>query len=184
MLEARSGGAPASTLSRGYMIGLLTAGFGLNLFDRQIINVLAEAIKHDLHLADWQIGALTGLSFALLYSVAALPIARLADRSNRIRVIGLAILAWSIFTAACGMAASFAQLLALRVGVGIGEAGCAPPAQSLISDAFPPSQRSGALGIFGLGSPVGAALGLAIGGLLRSLWVGAGHWFWRERRES
>ncbi len=163
-------GAPrdmkSGALYRGYAIGLLTASYGLNLFDRQIINVLAEAIKHDLRLADWQLGAVTGLSFALLYSVAAIPIARHADRGNRVRIIGLAILTWSVFTASCGAAASFVQLLLSRIGVGIGEAGCSPPAQSLISDISPATRRSGALGTFGLGSPVGAALGLAVGGLL------------------
>lgn len=157
---------PVSSGYRSYLMVLLTAAFALNLLDRQIINVLAEPIKRDLHLADWQLGALTGLSFALLHSVAALPIARLADRSDRVRIIGLAILAWSIFTAACGAAGSFVQLLLLRVGVGIGEAGCQPPSQSLIVDHYPPERRSGALGKFGFGKPVGAAIGLAAGGLL------------------
>lgn len=160
------GTQPPSARYRNYMIVLLTVGFGLNLLDRQVINVLAEAIKHDLQLADWQLGALTGLSFALLYSVVALPIARVADRGNRVRIIGLAILGWSVFTACCGMAANFIQLLTFRVGVGVGEAGCSPPSQSLIADVYRPSQRSGALGIFGAGSPVGAAVGLAAGGLL------------------
>src|SRR3546814_9179671 len=76
--------------SARWMIGLLTVGYALNLLDRQIINILGELIKRDLHLADWQLGALSGISFALLYSVAALPIARLADRSNRVRIIGTA----------------------------------------------------------------------------------------------
>ncbi|WP_296450082.1 MFS transporter [Phenylobacterium sp.] len=149
-----------------YMMVLLTSAFALNLLDRQILNVLAEPIKRDLQLADWQLGALTGLSFALLHSVAALPIARLADRSDRVKIIGVAILAWSAFTAACGVAGNFVQLLLLRVGVGVGEAGCQPPSQSLIVDHYPPEKRSGALGKFGLGKPVGAAIGLAAGGLL------------------
>ncbi|MCW5760061.1 MAG: MFS transporter, partial [Phenylobacterium sp.] len=121
-----------------YMMVLLTSAFALNLLDRQILNVLAEPIKRDLQLADWQLGALTGLSFALLHSVAALPIARLADRSDRVKIIGVAILAWSAFTAACGVAGNFVQLLLLRVGVGVGEAGCQPPSQSLIVDHYPP----------------------------------------------
>lgn len=156
----------ASKAYSAYLMVLLTSAFALNLLDRQIINVLAEPIKRDLALADWQLGALTGLSFALLHSVAALPIARLADRSDRVRIIGIAILAWSLFTAACGLAVNFVQLLLLRVGVGIGEAGCQPPSQSLIVDHYPPEKRSGALGKFGLGKPVGAAIGLAAGGLL------------------
>jgi len=151
---------------RSYLMVLLTVAFALNFLDRQIINVLAEPIKHDLHLMDWQLGTITGLSFALLYSVAALPIARLADRGDRVRIVGLSILAWSLFTAATGAAGGFIQLLLLRVGVGVGEAGCQPPAQSLIVDYYPPQRQSGALGIFGLGKPVGAAIGLAAGGLL------------------
>jgi MFS family permease len=148
-------------------VTLLTAGFALNLLDRQIINILAEPIKRDLGLRDWQLGALSGLSFALLYSVAALPIARFADRANRVTVIGAAILAWSLFTAACGMAGSFIQLL--RIGVGIGEAGGAPPSQSLIADSYPPERRAGALAIFALGSPIGASVGLIGGGMLAGL---------------
>jgi len=151
---------------RSYLMVLLTVAFALNFLDRQIINVLAEPIKRDLHLMDWQLGTITGLSFALLYSVAALPIARLADRGDRVRIVGLSILAWSLFTAATGAAGGFIQLLLLRVGVGVGEAGCQPPAQSLIVDYYPPQKQSGALGIFGLGKPVGAAIGLAAGGLL------------------
>ena len=160
------GPVPASGAYRAYLMVLLTTAYGLNLLDRQVINVLAEPIKRDLGLADWQLGALTGLSFALLYSLAALPIARLADRGDRVRIIGAAILIWSAFTAACGAAASFVQLLALRVGVGVGEAGCAPPSQSLIADYYPPERRAGALGNFALGSPVGASIGLAAGGVL------------------
>lgn len=151
------------------MLGLLTTGYGLNLLDRQIINILSEPIKRDLGLADWQLGALSGLSFALLYSVAALPIARYADRSNRVRVVGLAILTWSFFTAATAMAGSFVQMLLFRLGVGVGEAGGAPPSQSLIADRFPPNRRSGALAVFALGAPVGAAIGLIGGGLLEGV---------------
>ena len=151
------------------MLGLLTTGYGLNLLDRQIINILSEPIKRDLGLADWQLGALSGLSFALLYSVAALPIARYADRSNRVRVVGLAILTWSFFTAATAMAGSFVQMLLFRLGVGVGEAGGAPPSQSLIADRFPANRRSGALAVFALGAPVGAAIGLIGGGLLEGV---------------
>lgn len=156
----------AVSFYRTYMTVLLTAAYGLNLLDRQIVTVLAEPIKRDLHLMDWQLGAVTGLAFALLYSVAALPIARLADRGDRVRIVGAAILAWSLFTGLCAFASGFLQLLLLRVGVGVGEAGCAPPAQSLIADHYPPERRAGALGVFALGSPLGAAVGLAVGGVL------------------
>lgn len=160
---------PAHAQGTGWLVTLLTVGFALNLLDRQIINILAEPIKRDLGLADWQLGALSGLSFAFLYSVAALPIARLADRSNRVRIIGLAILTWSFFTAACGAAGSFLQMLLLRIGVGVGEAGGAPPSQSLIADSYPPERRSGALAIFALGSPIGASIGLIGGGILAGI---------------
>jgi MFS family permease len=155
--------------SARWMLGVLTVGFALNLLDRQIINILAEPIKRDLGLADWQLGALSGLSFALLYSVAALPIARLADRSNRVHVVGAAVLVWSVFTAFTALAGSFVQMLLLRLGVGIGEAGGAPPSQSLIADRFPPEKRSGALAVFATGAPVGAAVGLIGGGMLEGL---------------
>lgn len=151
------------------MVGLLTVGYGLNLLDRQIINILGEPIKRDLHLADWQLGALSGISFALLYSMAALPIARLADRSNRARIVGIAILVWSFFTAAGSVAGNFVQLLLLRIGVGVGEAGGGPASQALIADSFPPERRASALAIFSLGAPVGASVGLIGGGILAAL---------------
>lgn len=156
------------------MLGLLTVGFGLNLLDRQIINILGEPIKRDLGLTDAQLGALSGLSFAILYSVAALPIARMADRHNRARIVGAAILAWSFFTAACGLANSFLHMILLRIGVGLGEAGGAPPSQSLIGDSYPPEKRSGALATFSLGAPVGSAIGLIGGGTL----AGVLGWRW------
>ena len=170
-VKAGESGSASGTGDRGarWMVTLLTIGYALNLLDRQIINILGEPIKRDLHLADWQLGALSGISFALLYSVAALPIARLADRSNRARIIGIAILVWSFFTAAGAAAANFVQLLLLRIGVGVGEAGGGPPSQSLIADSFPPERRSGALAIFSLGAPVGASIGLIGGGILAGL---------------
>ncbi|MBX3482396.1 MAG: MFS transporter [Phenylobacterium sp.] len=148
------------------MLGLLTAANALNMLDRRIINILAEPIKHELNLSDAQLGALTGLAFALLYCTAALPIARIADRSDRVRVLGVAAFAWSAFTALSGAAGSFIQMFLCRIGVGVGEAGCAPPAQSLIVDEFPAERRSGALAIFMSGQSIGGALGLVAGGVL------------------
>ncbi len=166
---AGASAVPSRSIGTGWLLTLLTAGFGLNLLDRQIISILAEPIKRDLELADWQLGALSGLSFALLYSFAALPIARFADRSNRARVVGCAILIWSAFTAASSLAANFLQILLLRVGVGVGEAGGAPASQALIADRVPPDRRAGALAIFALGAPVGAAIGLIGGGMLEGV---------------
>jgi len=164
-------------MRRGYrrwVLGLLTSATALNMLDRKIINILAEPIKRDLHLSDAQLGALTGLAFALLYCTAALPIARIADRGDRVKVLGFSILAWSVFTAISGAGMNFIQLFLSRVGVGIGEAGCQPPAQSLIIDHFPPARRSSALSVLMSGQSLGSAAGLVMGGFLGA-WLG---WRW------
>ncbi len=147
-----------------------------NFIDRQIVNILAEPIAQELGLSDTQIGLMTGLAFALFYTALGLPIARFADRpsTNRPRLIAIALAAWSVMTALCGMAQNFGQLLLARIGVGVGEAGCTPPAHSLISDIVPPEKRSSALAFYALGIPVGTLLGMLIGGLLAD-WVG-----WRQ----
>lgn len=144
-----------------------------NFIDRQIVNILAEPIAIDLGLSDTQIGLMTGLAFALFYTALGLPIARYADRptTNRPRLIAIALATWSAMTALCGMANNFVQLLLARIGVGVGEAGCTPPAHSLISDIVPPERRSSALAFYALGIPIGTLLGMMIGGFLAD-WVG------------
>lgn len=151
---------------RRYALIVLFLIYTLNFLDRQIVNILAEQIKQDLHLADWQLGSLTGLSFALFYATLALPIARLAERGDRVKVVSISAVAWSVFTMLCGMAQSFAQLFLARVGVGVGEAGCTPAAHSLISDYVPRDRRASAMALFSLGIPVGSLLGMALGGLI------------------
>ena len=147
-----------------------------NFIDRQIVNILAEPIARDLELTDTQIGLMTGLAFALFYTVLGIPIARLADRqtTSRPRLIAVALALWSAMTALCGVAQNFWQLLLARIGVGVGEAGCTPPAHSLISDMVPPEKRASALAFYSLGIPVGSLLGMVIGGLL------ADYLGWRE----
>ena len=147
-----------------------------NFIDRQIVNILAEPIALELGLSDTQIGLMTGLAFALFYTALGLPIARYADRptTNRPRLIAIALATWSAMTALCGVATNFVQLLLARIGVGVGEAGCTPPAHSLISDIVPPERRSSALAFYALGIPIGTLLGMMIGGLLAD-WVG-----WRK----
>jgi len=147
-----------------------------NFIDRQIVNILAEPIAKDLDLSDTQIGLMTGLAFALFYTILGIPIARLADRSStsRPKVIAIALGVWSAMTALCGLAQNFTQLLLARIGVGVGEAGCTPPAHSLISDIVPPEKRSSALAFYSLGIPVGTLMGMIIGGTLAD-YVG-----WRE----
>lgn len=153
-----------------YAIALLFVVYTLNFLDRQIINILAEPIKRDLGLADWQLGAVTGLAFAILYTILGIPIARLADRLHRGRIIAAALLVWSCFTVLCGTATSFAQLLLYRVGVGVGEAGCSPAAQSLITDITVKANRARALSVYAMGVPVGSLLGMVIGGLAVDIW--------------
>ena len=142
-----TGPAPAEGITplakpvRTYAMSLLLGIYTINFLDRQVVNILAEPIKQDLGLADWQLGLMSGLAFALFYTVLGIPIARLAERGNRPMIIGSAVAAWSAFTALCGVAQNFVQLILFRIGVGVGEAGCSPPAHSLISDYVPKENR-------------------------------------------
>ncbi len=152
---------------------LLLLIYSLNFLDRQVVNILAEPIKHDLELADWQIGVMTGFAFAVFYTIFGIPLARLAEHKSRPMIITGAIACWSTFTVLCGTAQNYAQLLAYRVGVGIGEAGCTPPAHSLIADYTPPEKRSSAMAFYHMGVPLGVLAGLAMGGIV------ADHFGWR-----
>ncbi len=149
---------------------MLIVVYILNFVDRQIISILAVPIKTDLHLSDTQLGWLGGLAFGSVYSILAIPAAWIADRFSRTWIMAGALVVWSGFTTMCGFAASFPQLFIARMGVGVGEAGGVPPAYSLISDVFPPKSRARALAIYSLGIPIGAALGVFVGGLLASDW--------------
>jgi MFS family permease len=104
-----------------YAMFLLLGIYIVNFLDRSVVNILAEPIKQELHLADWQLGMMSGLAFALFYTVLGIPIARLAERSNRPIIIGTATAVWSGFTMLSGTASSFIQLIAYRIGVGVGE---------------------------------------------------------------
>ncbi|MEM1437094.1 MAG: MFS transporter [Pseudomonadota bacterium] len=157
---------PVSASYRRYGIGLLFLVYVFNFLDRQIVTILAEPIKQDLGIADWQLGLMTGTAFAVFYCTLGIPIARLAERRNRPWIIGLSLAAWSAFTALCGLAASFWQLVLARIGVGVGEAGCSPPAHSLIADYTPKEQRASAMAFYLMGNPIGALLGVVIGGLV------------------
>lgn len=154
--------------SQRVLLWTLLVVYIFNFLDRQIVGILAEPIKADLGLSDTQIGLMTGLAFALFYTILGLPIARYADRpgSDRVRLISVSLALWSAMTMVSGAAQNFVQILLARVGVGIGEAGCTPAAHSLISDAVPREQRSSAIAFYGLGIPIGSLLGLVIGGAL------------------
>src|SRR5436189_2881931 len=116
-----------------YAMFLLLGIYIVNFLDRQVINILAEPIKEELGLADWQLGLMSGLAFAVFYTFLGIPIARMAERKNRPVIIGVCVAIWSGFTALCGSAQNFWQLILFRIDVGIGEAGCTPPAHSLIA---------------------------------------------------
>lgn len=151
---------------RYLVLGILTAAYVSNFVDRQVINVLAQFIIDDLQISDGQFGMLSGLAFALIYTTLGIPIARLADISNRRNIIAISITIWSVMTALCGAAQNFVQLFLARFGVGIGEAGGSPPAHSIVSDIFPAEQRATALSIYSLGVYGGILVGTVGGAYL------------------
>jgi len=161
---------PVSNAYRNYALGLLLLVYVLNFVDRQILSILAEPIRRELQFSDTALGLLTGPAFAVFYAVAGIPIARWADVGVRRTIIAGALLVWSGMTAITAAAGSFGQLALARIGVGVGEAGCSPPAHSLISDLFPVDKRATALAIYSLGIPIGGAVGSFAGGWLGELY--------------
>jgi MFS family permease len=157
---------PGVTPQARYALGLLFVVYAVSLIDRQILAMLLEPIKAEMGLRDWQLGFLSGLAFALLYSTAGIPIARLADRGSRRNVIAVGMLVWSAATALCGSTRVFWQLALARVAVGTGEAAGGPPSHSLISDLFPPHWRARALAIYTMGASFGIGAGFMLGGWL------------------
>ena len=137
----------------------------MNFFDRQILGVVGEQIRKEWSLSDTSLGVL-GSAFILVYAVVGLPLGRLADTFPRRTILGVGVFLWSVLTAASGICVSFGQLFAVRLGVGLGEASCAPAAASLIGDLFPAEKRSNALSVFMLGLPIGIALSFLIGGAI------------------
>lgn len=149
-----------------FVLGVLTVMYTFNYLDRYVLTILVGHIKADLELSDTMMGFLLGPAFALFYTLLGIPIARLADRHSRRLILSASFVLWSLMTAAGGLARTGLQLGVTRIGVGIGEAGGAAPAHSLISDYFPPERRALAFGVFQQGVYLGQLLGLAIGGLL------------------
>jgi predicted MFS family arabinose efflux permease len=152
-----------------WVLLVLTAMYALNLLDRQLLPMLAQSLKAEFALSDTQLGLLSGIVFALFYMSVAVPIASFADRANRVRIVAISCLLWSLFTALTGMCTSVWQLFLARIGVGIGEAGGTAPSYSVVADYFPPRQRSAAMAILNLGLPLGIGAGIALAGM-----VGAG----------
>jgi len=155
---------------RRYLLTILLLILTFNNVDGVALGLLLQDIKTDLHLTDTQLGTLSGIAFALFYSVMGIPIARWADRGDRVAIVSLAALAWSLLVALCGAARTFAQLLLLRIAVGIGEAGCIPPSNSLIADYFSRDERPRAVSIYLLGGPLSMVIGYFAVGWLNELY--------------
>ena len=156
----------ATKKSAYYALAVLTTVYSFNFIDRQLLAILQESIKAELHLSDGQLGLLTGFAFAVFYVIAGIPLARWADHSNRRNIVALALTVWSGMTALSGLVQNYAQLLAARVGVGVGEAGGSPPSHSMISDIFSPQRRASALGFYSMGVNIGILFGFLLGGWL------------------
>ena len=165
---------PRSLATRRYVLALLVVVYTFNFIDRQILAILLPAIKAEFGVTDTILGFLAGSAFALFYATLGVPIALVADRWNRRNLIALALAIWSGMTALSGVATNIVQLTLARIGVGIGEAGCSPPAHSIISDLYSPHERSTAMGIFTLGISAGIMIAYLAGG-----WV-AENIGWRE----
>lgn len=148
-----------------YALAVLFLINALNFFDRQIIGAIGEPIRKEFGLGDTALGVLN-IAFTLIYAFVGLPLGKLADVFKRKTILSIGVFVWSLFTAASGLANSFWQIFALRLGVGIGEASCAPAANSLIGDYFPPEKRAKATSVFMLGLPVGLALSFAVSGAI------------------
>ena len=155
-----------------WILGILFAINLLNFWDRYIFAAVAEPIRKEWTLSDAQIGWLA-TAFTLLYAVVGVPLGRLADRWKRPTILGLGVAAWSLLTAGSGLAWSYGSLFAARLGVGIGEASCAPASSSLIGDLYPASRRGRAISLFMLGLPIGGLIGTYVSGQL------AGTYGWR-----
>jgi len=160
---AEDAGWPSSIYS-WFVVGILLLAYTNSFIDRQILTLLVEPIRNDFAISDTQFSVLTGLAFSATYTIAGLPFAWLSDRYSRRAVIITGITAWSIMTAACGLARSFGALFVARMGVGIGEATLSPAAYSIISDYFPMKRRANAMSVYSIGVFIGAGLALMVGG--------------------
>lgn len=163
-------GAPPSAITPvpGHQMALLLLflAYALSIADRMILTVLFEPIKAEFGLTDTQLGVLGGFSFAVFYATLSLPIARVADRANRSKIIFASLVVFSVTAALCGFATSFLMLVIMRIGVGIGEAGVNPASQSILGDYYPPEKRASAMSILSIGANVGMMFGFVVGGLI------------------
>lgn len=162
-VKASPADSPAQGRSAWFVLFALIVAYVFSFVDRQIVGLLVEPLKHDLHLTDTEVSLLHGFSFAVVLSIAGLPIGRLIDKHRRLTIIAAGIATWSLMTAGCGLASSYVVLLLCRMGVGIGEATLTPAAHSIIADSFPHKRLSLALGLYGTGPFLGQGLAFLIG---------------------
>jgi MFS family permease len=161
--------SPRPGVYQTYLLGVLMLMFAFSTVDRLALGLVLQDIKTDLALSDTQLGMLTGIAFALFYAAMGIPLARWADRGNRVTIISVTTLLWCMALALSGLAGSFLQLLLIRIGVAVGEAGCTPTAHSLIADYFPRAERPRALARYMLGAPLSAVIGFLVAGWLNEL---------------
>lgn len=158
------------TRYKGYLLGVLAVILAFNYKDRLAFGLVLQDIKADLSLSDTQLGLLTGIAFTLFYSLMGVPIARWADRGNRVAIIATCTALWSVAVALCGFAGGFVSLLLIRIVVAVGEAGCVPPAHSLIADHFTRAERPRAVSLFYLGAPLSSIIGYLLAGWINELY--------------
>lgn len=159
-----------SNARKCWALALLVLVYASNFIDRIIVAIAGEAMKAELQLSDFQLGLVGGLAFAAVYALMGIPIARLAERFSRVKIISACIVIWSGFTALCGVAQGYVQLVLFRMGVGAGEAGCAPASHSLLADYFAPGRRATVMAIYSLGIPIGALSGaLLVGWIVQNI---------------
>ena len=157
-------------LVRWYVLAIMCLGYAINIADRYVVTTVMESMRLELHLTDSGIAFLTGIPLAVFYVTLGIPLSWLADRSNRRNILGAALIIWSGMTAFCGLSQTYLQFLLARIGVGVGEAGGTPPANSIIADNFPAARRPMAMTVFALGAPLGAWMGADMAGAVANLY--------------
>lgn len=161
---------PKVTWRTHYTLGMLAIIYIFNYIDRLLVSILIEPIKLEFGVSDTMIGMLSGVAFAIFYTVFGLPIGRLSDRIGRKPVIAVSCIAWSVMTMLCGVATTFTLLLMCRIGVAIGEAGGSAPSLAMVSQLYPARLRSRALSVFLMGPAIGSVVGLSVGGWIAEVY--------------
>ena len=159
-----------SWLLRWYVLAIMCLAYAISIADRYVVTTVMELMRLELHLTDGGIAFLTGVPLAVFYVTLGIPLSWLADHGNRRNLLAAALVVWSAMTALCGLSASYMQFALARVGVGVGEAGGTPPANSIIADNFPAARRAMAMTVFALGAPLGAWLGANMAGSVAHLY--------------